>query len=596
VTELGLLVRWVHLASGVILLGTFAVLTLAPRTAKPTAERWEWEAVSLARACVLVALATGLGALVLETARFEGRPGVALDPQALGRTLGATRFGTVWIVRHGLLLLLAAFVFLAAPGRTRGDRLALHLQGALLAGAALGAGAGAGHAAAVEPASFPAVSADALHTLAVGVWIGGLAPLARLLRVASRPEGADARPFAVLTARRFSTVALGAVGVIVATGIWNARVEVGDVAGLVGTRYGHLLLLKLGLLAPILGLAAWNRRRLVPALGGDAETVGRPAMRRLGATVGVETLLGLAILAIAAVMTATPPGRHVPTTWPFPFRVSWGSSLPKVVDAYPTTYRHSPVSYQTLSIAAGARLFARECEVCHAPRAGDLVGGQVAGHTDGDLFWWVSHGIPGSRMPGFDDRLSEESRWDLVNYLRARRAANTLRRLGSEIEPSGGRVAAPDFSFAIGPGVVQSLHDYRGRHIVLLVLFSLPESRPRLDQIAGAYESLVVMGTEVIAVPVSPAHDVLRRLGATPPLFFPVATDGAREIVSTYELFRPAATESPHLEFLIDRRGLIRARIVPDLAALPRLGALLGEIQRLNAEPQPAGEPEEHLH
>src|SRR5207244_11231750 len=140
-------------------------------------------------------------------------------------------------------------------------------------------------AAAGEPASLPAVAADALHVLAGGVWIGGLAPLARLLRVASRPEGADARPFAVLTARRFSALALGAVAVIVATGAWNAWVEIGDVAGLVGTRYGRLLLLKLALLVPIVALGAFNRRRLLPALRREAETGVRPALRRVGATV-----------------------------------------------------------------------------------------------------------------------------------------------------------------------------------------------------------------------------------------------------------------------------------------------------------------------
>ena len=94
-TDAGLLVRWAHLTSGVILLGTYSVLALIPRRLSPTAERWEREALGLARVCVLVALAAGLGALALETARFEGRAGAVLDPQALGRALGATRFGTV---------------------------------------------------------------------------------------------------------------------------------------------------------------------------------------------------------------------------------------------------------------------------------------------------------------------------------------------------------------------------------------------------------------------------------------------------------------------------------------------------------------------
>ncbi len=234
---------------------------------------------------------------------------------------------------------------------------------------------------------------------------------------------------------------------------------------------------------------------------------------------------------------------------------------PLVVDAYPTTYRRAPGPWAAPSIAAGERIFARECVVCHGPRAGDLAIDWMARHTAGDLFWWVSRGLPGARMPGFADRLAEESRWDVVDFIRASAAAGALGRLGPEVEPSGGRVLAPDFSVAVGPGVVQSLRDYRGRRVVLLVLFSLPESRPRIDQIARAYASLVAMGAEVIAVPLRPSPDILRRLGASPPVFFPVATDGASEIVSTYELFRPAAARVPHLEFLIDRRGFDSGRL-----------------------------------
>ena len=60
--------------------------------------------------------------------------------------------------------------------------------------------------------------------------------------------------------------------------------EVGGVPGLVGTGYGRLVLLKVTLLLPVLALAGWNRGRLLPRLGGDGVSVGRPAMRRLAAS------------------------------------------------------------------------------------------------------------------------------------------------------------------------------------------------------------------------------------------------------------------------------------------------------------------------
>src|SRR3989304_6206266 len=104
---------------------------------------------------------------------------------------------------------------------------------------------------------------------AAGVGRGGLLPFALLLRAAGQEAGADARPFAVLAARSFSQMSLVAVLVVAATGIWNAWNQIGNVASLLGTRYGNLLLLKLGLFLPIIALAAVKRLRPPPPLSGE---------------------------------------------------------------------------------------------------------------------------------------------------------------------------------------------------------------------------------------------------------------------------------------------------------------------------------------
>src|SRR5204863_160265 len=128
-----------------------------------------------------------------------------------------------------------------------------------------------------------------------------------------------------LAARRFSRAALVCVLALVLTGTLNAATQVATVAGLVGTTYGRLLLVKLALLLPILALAAVNRRRHLPRLGGDGATVGRPAMRRLARFVGWEAALALLLLAVVAVMSATPPARHEAPDWPFAFRLTTAS-------------------------------------------------------------------------------------------------------------------------------------------------------------------------------------------------------------------------------------------------------------------------------
>src|SRR5262249_60612160 len=99
----------------------------------------------------------------------------------------------------------------------------------------------------------PLAGAAAL-LLAVGVWPGSLTPLPLLLGSASREPGADARPQAVLAARRFSRAALVAMAVLIASGVVSALAQVESVAALVGTAHGRLLVAKLALLVPILAV------------------------------------------------------------------------------------------------------------------------------------------------------------------------------------------------------------------------------------------------------------------------------------------------------------------------------------------------------
>jgi putative copper resistance protein D len=277
---------------------------------------------------------------------------------------------------------------------------------------------------------------------------------------------------------------------------------------------------------------------------------------------------------------------------------------PLVSDAYPTTYRRPDVPYQAGSIVAGMALFGEHCAVCHGPNAAgdgpaaatlqprppDLRASHVALHTAGDIFWWLTHGRP--PMPAFGDRLDADARWHLIYYLRALAAGDAARLLGPRIEPEQPWLAAPDFTFAVGPGYLRSLKDYRGRRIVVLVLYTLPASSPRLAELADAYGLLASLEVEILAVPTDAAPDAIRRLGGRSPIFFPVVTDGGREIVEAYRLFASA----PHTEFLIDRQGYLRAIVAAPGAPPPDPAPLLAEVERLNAEKTTPPPPEEHVH
>ena len=132
------------------------------------------------------------------------------------------------------------------------------------------------------------------HLLAVAYWVGALVPLRRVAR---------SRDGAALL-HRFGTIATGVVGLLVVVGVSFAWFVSGSTAALLGTAYGWTLLAKVALVAVLLGLAALNKLRLVPALAnGDPKAA--PALRRSIAWEGVA--VALILVATATLTTITTP-------------------------------------------------------------------------------------------------------------------------------------------------------------------------------------------------------------------------------------------------------------------------------------------------
>ena len=154
------------------------------------------------------------------------------------------------------------------------------------------------------------------------------------------------------------------------------------------------------------------------------------------------------------------------------------------------------------------------------------------------------------------------------------------------MEVDGAWLVAPDFTVALGPLAPGALRDYRGRRMVLLVLYTLPRSRARMTELARSYSTLSVLGVEVMAVPAHASSDPIGELGRRPPSCFPVVTDGAADIVATYRMFAPG----PHAEMLIDRQGYIRAIWRDDP------GEVQPQVEKLNEEKIVPPFPDDHVH
>jgi putative copper resistance protein D len=148
-----------------------------------------------------------------------------------------------------------------------------------------------GHARSLNPDVFPILLLS-VHLLGAAFWLGALAPLAIVAR-----DGDLSRIAA--TAARFGTVAVFAVGGLMAAGVTLLWMLLGDFTALWGSTYGRYVICKLAIVACLLCVAAFNKLRLTPRLcAGDTR-----AARSLRTSIRLELLLGVLILAVTATLT-----------------------------------------------------------------------------------------------------------------------------------------------------------------------------------------------------------------------------------------------------------------------------------------------------
>lgn len=143
--------------------------------------------------------------------------------------------------------------------------------------------------------------ADYAHLLAAALWVGGLVALVTLIAsVRSRPSSEREALFRACLLR-FSAVAPALVAVLAAAGVYVAIGELPSVAAIATSRYGIELVAKTAAFAVAIGLAAYHRFSVVPRVASGASAVG---VRR---TLAAEVVLLAAALALAAVLSQTPP-------------------------------------------------------------------------------------------------------------------------------------------------------------------------------------------------------------------------------------------------------------------------------------------------
>jgi putative copper resistance protein D len=282
----------------------FALHTAQPRRKDGSAAV---SAVALSVWSMLGAVLSILG-LLLIAAGMSDVPLFQLDREGINGLLNGTAIGTAGKVRVAALLLAALVSFFAAASR----RVRWALQSAMGA-VALASLAWTGHGAADEgPRGLFHLTADIVHLLAAGVWVGALAGLLVLLAQARRVgnDRADRIALAHRALAGFATVGTVAVALIVATGLVNSWFLIGfaNISSLASSLYGRLLILKLVVFAGMIGLAGLNRFKLTPAIMARGGALATDTIRSIRRSVSLEASLALIVLGLIAWLgTLAPP-------------------------------------------------------------------------------------------------------------------------------------------------------------------------------------------------------------------------------------------------------------------------------------------------
>ena len=270
--------------------------------------------------------ASSIGILAARTLEMEGGHWAIL-PATLPLVLKVTHYGHVWLFRLPALVLLWLGWF--QLGRRERRAWPAWLMLVAVAGIAL-TRSETGHPA--DHGDFTlAVWIDWVHLLAGSAWVGSLFGMSLAVFPQLLSGEPDPAPRAAEIFGRLSRLAGLALGVVVLSGVYTAWHELGTWHGLWDSQYGRTLLVKLLLVAGMIGLGARNRYGHLPRLqalsgrpprlrffriGAESGAAVQPAaaVRDCSRTVSIEALLGLAVIAAASALLHRMPPADMPSS------------------------------------------------------------------------------------------------------------------------------------------------------------------------------------------------------------------------------------------------------------------------------------------
>lgn len=239
--------------------------------------------LQVAGAASVLAVLASLWRVMVQAGRLMDDVAFMIDPEIIAISLDGP-LGTSSTVRLvGLTVLLVAILLPTL-------RFSGSLVGSFLVAMSF---ALTGHA--IRDPQWALAGLVTIHLLAVSFWFGALLPLYRL--TSERQDHDEAARLS----HRFGQQASLVVPVLIAVGGVFAYLLLGSVQAFYGTAYGQMLLVKLVLVALVLGIAALNKLRLVPApQAGEIN-----AAARFRSSLRWEALVFLGIFGATALLTTS---------------------------------------------------------------------------------------------------------------------------------------------------------------------------------------------------------------------------------------------------------------------------------------------------
>jgi len=304
--------RWWFFGAGGVLFGTLlswqyvfrSLFGRSNTTARAPAARRARKVALVGAALLLIGVLYGA---LAQAAVAADQPIWQALGQPLIELLSRGRYASLWWPRLALTLLALGIVAWRGVRGLAGQIALVAIALALLTSSLNS------HAAALLSGAYLGVAVDWLHLLAASAWFGGLAALTFVLPGAVRDSRASGDRVLAQGVARFSTLALVSVGVLVATGTFQAWLEVGSWEGLFQTVYGLSVTTKIALMALALIAAAFNFAIARPELAILAAMQSAKASRvaqRFVTAVRIELGLLLLVLIAAAVLTGVAPARE----------------------------------------------------------------------------------------------------------------------------------------------------------------------------------------------------------------------------------------------------------------------------------------------